>query len=235
MWCLILMDLVSFLERVSSPSDHEALAGVMVAHISHLLSVFVLHELSMAVCPKESRVNRSRFAFLAASLHIISPAGIFLSAPYAESSFSFLAFLGLFIYVKTLAGNGSETSESKKRLMVITSGIIFGISTTLRGNGLFSGLLLVYDAIDCLCHIVRSRQIRLGFPKLVTTCFSGVLMACIAAFPQYLAYGEYCDPEIATEEPRPWCQAWIPSIYTWVQEQYWYAPQPLSMSLLNSG
>ncbi len=62
-----------------------------VAHVSHLLSVVVLYRLGKLVWAD------GRLAFLAASLHIFSPAGLFLSAPYAESTFSLLSFVGFYI------------------------------------------------------------------------------------------------------------------------------------------
>jgi len=213
--------LVPFLKEAAFSSRHEAFAGVLVAHTFHLLSVLMLHELTEAVCSKDSIATRSKFAFLAASLHIVSPAGIFLSAPYAESSFSFLTFLGLFVYAKAMIGSDLKKSYAQREIMVLASGIIFGISTTFRGNGLLSGLVFVYDAVDSLNCILRSRDVRSNCSKLVTACVSGSLMACVAVTPQYLAYSEYCYRGEVSEYARPWCLDWPPSIYAWVQREYW--------------
>jgi phosphatidylinositol glycan class V len=37
-----------------------------------------------------------------------------------------------------------------------------------------------------------------------------------------LAYKEYCESSGTDQGRRPWCNYWIPSIYSWVQSHYWY-------------
>lgn len=159
-------------------------------------------------------------AVVAASLHIISPAGMFLSAPYAESSFSFLNFFGFYCYAQTLKGN-SNIAGIRADILVVVSGLAFGVATTFRRNGLLSGLILVYDAIISTTVVLRYRNVKSSIRRLFVTCISGTLMACIAAIPQYLAYNEYCSGWDINERARPWCSGWIPSIYEWVQQEYW--------------
>jgi phosphatidylinositol glycan class V len=204
----------------SNSFSNEALAGVMLSHICHLLSVLILHELTLTVYYILCQPKRCQLALVAASLHIISPAGMFLSAPCAESCFSFLNFLGFYCYAKTLEGH-SNIAEICKDMLILFSGIAFGVATTFRGNGLFSGLTLVYDAIACITVILRNRKIKSGIRRLCVTCVSGALMAGIACVPQYLAYDEYCRRWDTKENARPWCSGWIPSIYGWVQKEYW--------------
>ena len=199
----------------------EAIAGTSVAHVSHLLSVLMLHELSMTVCSSASSVYLARFAFLAASLHIVSPAGVFLSAPYAESPFSFLTFTALYLYARGRFGDRSEIPGIRRSLLSLLSGVILGMATTFRGNGLLSGLIFVYDAINSLTCILRSHDIRSSLGTLLTACFSGILMGCVALFPQYLAYREYCNGPSRDTGRRSWCSGWVPSIYAWVQKEYW--------------
>ena len=160
------------------------------------------------------------FCLLTASLHIISPAGMFLSSPYAESSFSFLSFTGYYLYAKAMMKHG-EGRESQRDFSLLLSGVFFGIATTFRGNGLLSGLLFVWDALACGIRILRSIKIASNARHLLVVLMSGFLMACIALMPQYIAYSEYCVHEIADSDTRPWCSHWPPSIYTWVQKQYW--------------
>jgi len=204
--------------RYAEVSGQEALAGIVISHTSHLISVLILYELTLAVFPRVAWKKRSKTALLAATLHIISPAGIFLSAPYAEGSFSLLNFAGFYLYAY-----GSTEPPKRSRLLqdcfVMSSGAIFGIATTFRGNGLFSGLILVWDAITSIIKILQQTEVGLSLRSLVVVSASGVLMACVALVPQYLAYIEYCWT--ATEQGRPWCAAWIPSIYAYVQKKYW--------------
>ena len=203
-----------------SPSDPEALAAIILAHVFHLSSVLMLHELTLTMYVKSTRTRVASFCVLTASLHIISPAGIFLSAPYAESPFSFLNFAGYYLYAKAMLKHG-EGKEGQRDLLALLSGVVFGIATTFRGNGLFSGLLLVWDALSSGTKILRSIDNASNIRRLLTVSMSGLLMACVAVVPQYLAYREYCLYGSADTDRRPWCSSWPPSIYTGVQRQYW--------------
>ena len=202
------------------PPGPEALTAIILAHVFHLLSVLMLHELTLTVYPKLRTARLSSICVLAASLHIISPAGMFLSAPYAESSFSFLNFAGYYFYAKAMLRHGEET-ENQSDALILLSGVVFGIATTFRGNGLLSGLLLVWDALACGTRILRFTNVAYDVRHLLIVSISGFLMACIAIVPQYLAYDEYCVRGSADSDKRPWCSHWPPSIYTWVQRHYW--------------
>ncbi|KAF3904287.1 hypothetical protein AA313_de0209179 [Arthrobotrys entomopaga] len=73
---------------------------------SHLASAILLYHLSVLVLrtaqpvgPGVERESIPRLvAFIAAALHVLSPAGIFLIAPYNEPIFSLLSFLGYWLY-----------------------------------------------------------------------------------------------------------------------------------------
>ena len=198
----------------------EPVAGILTAHAFHLLSVLMLHELTLTVYPTLSPCKRSKIAFLAASLHVVSSAGMFLSAPYAESCFSLLNFLGIYLYAKTFGTRG-QSHTVWRDASILLSGLIFGVATTFRGNGLFSGLVLVYDAMDCVVGIFYSTELKKNVQRLFVVCFAGTLMASIAVLPQYLAYKEYCSTKSTNTPLRLWCANWIPSIYAWVQKEYW--------------
>lgn len=145
---------------------------------------------------------------------------MFLSAPYAESSFSFLNFTGYYFYAKAMLKHG-EGRSGQRDFLILLSGVVFGAATTFRGNGLLSGLLLVWDALSRGTRILRSIDIISNIRRLMIISMSGLLMACIAVMPQYLAYGEYCVRGSVDNDRRPWCSHWPPSIFTWVQRQYW--------------
>ena len=180
----------------------------------------MLHELTLVVYPTLLASKRSKLALLAASLHIISPAGMFLSAPYAESCFSFLNFTGFYVYTNTV-GSHDQNHVIWRDVSIVFAGLVFGLATTFRGNGLFSGLVLIHDALYCVIKILRSAEIVKNFRRLLVVCISGILMALIAGLPQYLAYKEYCGSESAYGLVRPWCLNWVPSIFAWVQKEYW--------------
>ena len=196
----------------------EAMAGIVVAHVAHCSSMLILHELTLVVWHSTDQRRACRIAFIAAALHIIAPAGMFLSAPYAESPFSLLNFTGCYFYAVTY----KDTIKAKPVLsdcFVLLCGMTWGVATLFRSNGLFSGLVLIFDAFSSLVKILQHVEIQEHVHRLSVTVLSGVLMALVASIPQYLAYVEYCAA--GKRYPRSWCSNRIPSIYAWVQKDYW--------------
>lgn len=193
--------------------------GIAISNLFHLISVLVLYRLARAILgPKQD----SRIPFIASVLHIITPAGIFLSAPYAESLFSALNFTGMLHYVLArqsgrAAGKWTVTQDS----YMISSGILFACATAFRSNGLLSGLIFLYDVASSLPRIFTRELNVHEIRRLCVTCVAGVILALAFIIPQFLAYQEYCSPDNSDMEIRPWCEKTIPSIYSWVQSHYW--------------
>lgn len=191
----------------------ESLVGIFIAHFSHLLSVLALFSLTRTVFPG----SHTRFAYVTAILHILSPAGLFLSAPYAESSFSFLSFSGCLLLAKGSVDVGRTSAGTD--LLVLLSGIVFGIATTFRSNGLLNGLLFLQEALQALLLFRHGFQISI-VRRLAATGLGGMSIAVGFLLPQYIAYREYCEAS-TTHILRPWCERTPPSIYTFVQDHYW--------------
>lgn len=190
----------------------EGLIAIVIAHAAHLLSVLVLFSLTAAVFSEPS----SWLAFTAASLHIISPAGLFLSAPFAESSCALLSFVGCLLFTKSLGGNGPITASHD--MFAILSGVCFGIATTFRSNGILNGLLLLEEAFRTLWSLKHGFRIS-SFRRLIATGLGGLCVAVGFLLPQYVAYTEYCQS--TDMNTRTWCNRTLPSIYTFVQDHYW--------------
>ncbi|EEQ33560.1 GPI mannosyltransferase 2 [Microsporum canis CBS 113480] len=132
--------------------QHLAVAGVILSHLCHYLSVLVLYKLSQATF-KSDRSNSNALPFLASALHIITPAGAFLSAPNGEAPFSFLNFLGYYTFITGL-NDERQGSYCLRDLKLLSAGALFAAATTVRSNGLLSGLLFVYDAVFGLQQII---------------------------------------------------------------------------------
>ncbi|QSZ34690.1 hypothetical protein DSL72_007545 [Monilinia vaccinii-corymbosi] len=190
----------------------EGLVGVLAAHISHLLSVLILYSLTLRLFPSK------RFALVTALLYIITPAGIFLSAPYAESSCAFLTFLGIFLFTKSF-GSRSKSRTLGHDLLILISGVVFGVATTFRSNALLNGFLLLDEAFRNLIGLGNGFHIA-TIRRLIITGLGGICIGIGFLSPQYLAYQEYCRATDA-ESIRTWCSNTIPSIYTFVQGYYW--------------
>ncbi|KXJ88452.1 GPI mannosyltransferase 2 [Microdochium bolleyi] len=187
----------------------EPLAGIVISHLSHLLVVLVLYQLGLTMTKNKS------LSFTAALLHIVSPAGLFLSAPYAESTFSLLSFLGYFFLAKGLLD--SQERRLAHDASLISSGLWFGFSCAFRSNGLFNGIPF---AVALMVEMTGSRPTLTSIRRRLALVVGGLAIAVGFVAPQLSAYLTFCmRPE--GETLRPWCSSTMPSIYTFVQAHYW--------------
>ncbi|CUS15731.1 unnamed protein product [Tuber aestivum] len=184
------------------PYDY-ALSAVLLANLAHALSTAVLYALTREVFPS----NR-KLPLVASLLHVISPAGLFLSAPYSESLFALLSFSGLYCYV---------------RGHVIVAGVWMFLATMVRSNGLLNGAVFLLDFWRVGWGFVAGVEGRgwRAVGRVVGLGIGGLLVGTGLAFPQWLAYGRYCLVVAGTGELRSWCDDTVPSIYLFVQERYW--------------
>ncbi|KAI1141222.1 glycosyltransferase family 76 protein [Hypoxylon sp. FL0543] len=192
---------------VESRGTLEPLIGICISHISHLLSVLVLYQLGLVVC-------RDRLlSFLAAMLHIVSPAGIFLSAPYAESTFALLSFTGYLFLAKGLLGSKRTFAHD---VSLIASAMWFGFAAAFRSNGLFNGIPFAVALVQELTMPPTLSSIRRRCALIV----GGLSIAVGFVAPQIAAYQIFCSAPSGSEL-RPWCTSGLRSIYSFVQERYW--------------
>ncbi|KAL2001008.1 hypothetical protein VTN02DRAFT_2353 [Thermoascus thermophilus] len=202
-------------DQVSGPAQIARL-GVVLSHLGHFVSVLALYGLTKNVFGSETNAKKA-FCFLSASLHIVSPAGAFLSAPYAEPVFSALNIAGFYIYSSAFLDDRVGRSFSRDVKLLI-SAVLFAAATTLRSNGILSGLLFAYDAIVDLVKLASGRLSAGVLRHLAVIVTSGMIVALGMVGPQYIAYTAYCT---RGANSRPWCTQLIPSIYGWVQAHYW--------------
>ncbi|KAI7766875.1 hypothetical protein LZL87_005175 [Fusarium oxysporum] len=188
----------------------DAIIAIAISHVSHLIAVLSLYQLTIVIC------NDRKLAYLAAAVHILSPGGLFLSAPYAESTFACLSFVGNLLFALSLKA-GPESL--RRNISVIGAGLLYGVSCVFRSNGLFGGVLFAVEAIKGLTALLGgftfSKVLRLVAPVI-----GGILVAVGFIAPQVLAWMRYCNIQDNGEQ-RPWCTRPLPSIYTFVQEEYW--------------
>jgi phosphatidylinositol glycan class V len=164
--------------------------------------------------------RKQEIAFTTACLHTVSPAGLFLSAPYGESTFAFTTFLGILCYVRAQEQRLLPTQQShflQNAAWTVLSGFCFALSTLFRSNGLLHGTIFLFDALASLRALLSTRSTS-KLTHLLSTILAGSLLAVGFALPQAIAYFQYCTPEPS----RPWCSYTIPSIYSWVQKHYWH-------------
>ena len=194
-----------------------ASVGIAVSHITRYLSVISLYRLSLNVWGGETPVKKLQCS-LSAALHVISPAGAFLSAPYGEPIFSFLNITGLYIYSSSLL-DGRHGKKGLREVKLLAAAAIFAVATTVRSNGILSGFLFAYDACFQLWQVISQGITLDRLVHLAVIIVAGSVVLLGIAVPQFTAYKAYCmSSEVAS---RPWCTWLLPSIYSWVQGQYW--------------
>ncbi|KAL7926687.1 glycosyltransferase family 76 protein [Trichoderma austrokoningii] len=206
----------------------EPVVAIVFTNSAHLAAALALHRLTLVL------FQNKRLAYVAAVLHVLSPAGLFLSAPYAESPFACLSFLGNLLFAMGLR---PSTAAWKRMLAFLSAGVSFGLSTAFRSNGLVSGLLFAVQAIHCLLDLFRHPSVS-RLMLLASLIIGGLFIASGSAVPQTVAWYRYCKVDA---EPRPWCHRLVPSIFTFVQGHYWnngflkyWTPNQLPLFLLAS-
>jgi phosphatidylinositol glycan class V len=206
-----------FYNGSKSVLQQRIMATIDISTACHLGSVWMLFRL-LTVTVESPR--KHQIARLGAILHIMTPASLFLSSPYAEAPFSLLNITGMLLYAQSRTLARDQQHSVLGDAYKLGSGLLFGAATLMRGNGLLSGLILLYDLASYLPQVFSMRLTVHDVRRMIVTCVAGGIIALCFVWPQYLAYVEYCSGEDVSDGP-PWCQRTIPSIYSWVQSHYW--------------
>ncbi|RAH44779.1 DUF409 domain protein [Aspergillus brunneoviolaceus CBS 621.78] len=194
-----------------------SLVGISISHAAHGLSVIALYHLVCALF--RGAQGGRKVALLAACLHVVSPAGAFLSAPCAESAYALLSFSGSLLYVKSFASSSLAASprSCQHDTLLVLSGVLYGVGTTFRSNGLLNGIPLFEEAVRQLVLLSQQGVSLAQLRRLLAVGTAGVCAGLGFVLPQYFAYREFCTDR----EPRAWCRRTLPSLYSFVQEHYW--------------
>lgn len=214
----------------------ETLVGILVATTAHLLSSIILFRLGLVLW--RSHPQGPLISLLGAILHIVSPAGIFLSAPYGESGCSLFVFAGYLLYAHSCISAKSVVGDG----YLVLAGLSFGLAIPFRSNGILNGIPFAWEAVKLASALAsalsgygreRNRElttelsVAVAVRRLLALGIGGVTVAAGSFVPQFVAYQRYCvDPLDGAAEAlgmlrRPWCEGYMPSIYTFVQDHYW--------------
>ena len=194
-----------------------AFAGVALSHAAHYGSMVLIWGIAARI-HRQKRSEHSSIASLAALLHLFSPAGVFLSAPYSEGVFAFQSFLGVSLYI-----TGIHLSEDERLVQAgctVLAGTAFGYATVTRSNGILAGLLFAIDAAESLVKILGKGLSMTPLLRLASVVLGGLLVGWGMVAPQVEAYRVYCIG-IPADQRRDWCGRLVPSIYAFVQSHYW--------------
>lgn len=185
--------------------------SVLWTNLFHLLSCVSMYYLALATFAKISMFRqRKRAIALAASLaYVVSPAGIFLTAPYSESLCNLLVVTGLWLRELALAKNTVGASFGNVRLVVLYtfSGTLVAIAFGVRANSVLFGLFYLFD----LQNAWRNHHIQ---DCVWTIVAGGQIFAAIVVAVWY-PYSVFCP------ERGQWCTWWVPSLFSYAQSTYW--------------
>lgn len=195
----------------------EATTALLLSNASHLFASFVLYHLTLLLPLSgfnSSPLKRRKLALLTSLLHIFSPAGLFLSAPYAESSCALFSFLGWWFYAQScLSDQDGTTAVSGKisgvgrgltlkgDLHLLLAGLSFGLATLFRSNGILNGLPFAWEVLSILSGLVITTSGGRGrgkFPllktlrRLIALGLGGIFVAAGSIVPQTVAWLRYC-------------------------------------------
>ena len=201
-----------------SPHMSTVFAGILISHVFHWLSVTQVWALTRALVGDQTNQHNS-LSFTAAALHIISPAGVFLSAPYSEALFSCFSMSGSLSLVYALHNFDTGLTSAGCRHM-LHAGVRFMAATMVRSNGILTGISFFVEAYTTALGILSQSFSRAQLTRLASILVGGLLIGCGLVYPQFLAYRDYCYGR-AIDNRRPWCNQMLPSIFTWVQSHYW--------------
>lgn len=193
-------------------------SGLLIAHLSSWVSMVLIWSIAGSLSHGEHQTTAA-IAFVAAFLYIVSPAGVFLSAPYTESPFAAMNLLGLrlFLLARDYNVRGKTIAAA---VFTVSGGLASSLATLLRSNGILSGMLYAWDAVACVLNLARRDRDPRQIVRLVSLGLGGAVIGCGMILPQYKAYREYCAGH-PLEDVRPWCHSYLPSIFTFVQSHYW--------------
>mmetsp|Transcript_11119 Transcript_11119/g.18162 ORF Transcript_11119/g.18162 Transcript_11119/m.18162 type:complete len:435 (-) Transcript_11119:167-1471(-) len=172
------------------------LSGVIISLVSFLISVVLLYRLTYRLTDNELLAYRSSCLFC------FNPAGIFMSAIYTESPYAALSFGGVLCLI---------------RKSPYCAAILFMCAGAVRSNGILYGSFLVWYAFaECVSMKKDARIWRIGM-----CCVHSSVQVTMVALPtclfQYYAYVRFCQGG----NSRPWCESYLPMIYSFVQKHYW--------------
>ncbi|ORX95224.1 mannosyltransferase [Basidiobolus meristosporus CBS 931.73] len=170
-----------------------ALSGILISNLAFALAAVALYHLSYSIFKKE------KFALISALCFCITPSCMFMSSMYTESLFALFSFVGMDLYVHKHFWSAA---------------VVWALGTSTRSNGITYAGFFIFD----LCIKNRTKSSRVYMAQVAKAVgLSIVTMLGMMSFQLY-GYVSYC---VNQNDPRPWCEYRIPSIYSFVQEEYW--------------
>ncbi|KAM5530581.1 hypothetical protein V8D89_015740 [Ganoderma adspersum] len=172
----------------------DILVGGVLGSMLSVHSVLVLYDLTVEL------LGSPNVALLAALLSLLPSSPVTLRmAGYTETIFTWCSYSGM-LYCA--------------RRQWLFGAFCFTVAVTARSNGIFLCGFILYGLIAE--PILEHRKIYFGRTVLAVALSAMILSPFL--YLQYSAYRVFC---LGDSKQAPWCDAFPPSIYTYVQSKYW--------------
>eukprot|EP00892_Ulva_mutabilis_P012175 jgi/Ulvmu1/932/UM102_0015.1 len=178
--------------------------GLLISTVAFCLSAVLMYRTGKQVLRDEFK------AALAVLIMCLSPASVFLTMAYTEAIFQALTFLGVWLLINCNAP--------------LLSALPFAASCAVRSNGIINAGFLLYHCLESVGHAAAG---RLSWARASSACMRAsaglFVMAAVLAAVLQRGYTQFCTTAAWQEvpEPRPYCVQGGPSLYSFIQGQYW--------------
>ena len=203
------IQLIKFFSSISSSNNNNnnsyytaQLISIIISNLCHFASVVVLYYLTKEMDMK--------FGLMSSLLMIISPAGIFLTTNYSENLSNLLTLLMFYTYYKSMNFNDIKQPSNKSIINIfiyILSGIICAINFTIRANGLFLGMIYLFD----LYHFIQNKSPL----QIILSIITGSFLFLTFLMTNIYHYIKFCPGR------NEWCNNIFPSLFQFAQYHYW--------------
>jgi phosphatidylinositol glycan class V len=174
--------------------------GLIVNIASFCAAAIVLYDLGKRVLKDE------KVAWVAAVVFCFNPASVFYSAVYTESLFSLLSWMGMLCVIQGKYWRGVGW---------------LALAGSARSNGILGVWFLIWE------ELIWARKIHVGHEgsfntsKRVIRVLFGSIVVCLPYIGmQAIGWLAFCRQASVGDRPL-WCEGAIPSIYGYIQQEYW--------------
>lgn len=194
------------------------LRSLAISNICHVASSVVLFFLTRSIFSRSKLFGQksTRLAHLSSMISLVSPAGVFLTAPYSESLCALLSFTAFYLRDASLRGSkvGTDGKESTlksqwySKILYLLSGTLVAVSFGVRANALLLGALFLYDLYDF--YTTSEAHYDCVYPLI-----AGAQLFVAIIIQNWHAYSIFCP------QRGEWCNYFIPSLFRYAQKHYW--------------
>lgn len=192
--------------------------GILCSNACHLGTCITLYYLTFEIFKTSSLYNKnlSKLSLVSAIIYIISPAGIFLTAPYSESPCAFLSMGALLLReisidrenFSHLSSKNSLKSPWVYKVSYLLAGTMVSMAYGVRSNGLLLGGLFLYDMFE---FGIKNGDLSNAMFALA----SGFQLFLSIVAMNWYTYVIFCPSR------GEWCESWMPSLFSYAQSHYW--------------